>query len=198
MLTPQARSAPLRMETIAAQKSAIRQRIIARRRQMGAAARAAASAIICDKIKELPQYRQARCVAAFAAMPEEVDIWPLISDSLQSNKTVALPRVSDPKQHLLTFHDYRGDSELVDGYRGILEPPPEEKIINTQLFDFIIIPAVSIDSCRLRLGYGGGFYDKVLVNCSAAYSCAAIFRCQLSDALPFEKHDQPINTVITE
>ena len=183
---------------IGQQKQATRLELLTRRRQMGAPARVQASAVICEKIKNLAQYQAATCIAAFAPMAEEVDIWPLIEDSLLQNKTVALPRVVSAKQRQLSFHQYSTRAELTNGYMGILEPTVEKKIISWQSFDFIIVPAVAIAKNKKRLGYGGGFYDKVLTDCNAICSCAAVFRCQRTETLPCEKHDQFVFFAISE
>lgn len=165
---------------------------------MGEAARAAASAEICRRLLQHPQLQQARCVAAFAPMAEEVDIWPLIEACAQQGKTVALPRVADKSRRLLTFHRYRNRAHLASGYQAILEPAAREKIISPQLFDFIIVPAVGADKSKKRLGYGGGFYDRVLADCRDACSCAPLFRCQLAGHIPCESHDQSVCFVVTE
>lgn len=129
-------------------------------------------------------------------MPEEVNIWPLLEESRRAGKTVVLPRVSNKR--LLTFYVYHSRDTLQAGFAGILEPPATEKKFSGQLFDFLLVPAVAIDKNRKRLGYGGGFYDKVLLTYTYFCSCAPLFRCQLADKLPCEEHDQSVQLVITE
>ena len=182
----------------AASKAAVRRRVLAARRAMGAAARQAASRRICAQIAALPQYQRAQRIGGYAPLPEEVDIWELLTDCLRRQKTVALPRITDMARGEMTFHAIRARGDLRAGAMGIEEPAADEKIISPQLFDFIFIPAVAVDKGKKRLGYGGGFYDRVLFNCSAVFSCAPVFGCQLADALPCEKHDQSVHLVISE
>lgn len=186
------------MNDCAARKASVRRQVLAARHAMGAAARQVAAQRIGAQIAAMPQYQQAHCVAGFAPMPEEVDIWPLLNDCLQQQKTVALPRIADKKNGTLAFHRLRSRAHLRPGAMGIYEPAAEEEIISAQLFDFIFVPAVAIGQNKKRLGYGGGFYDRVLLNCSAACSCAPVFRCQIAEALPCENHDQSVHFVVSE
>lgn len=179
------------------QKQALRRRILQQRAALGAAARASESAQICRRLLQLPEFQRARCIAAFAPMGEEVDLWSVLDDCVARQKTVALPRVADAAARALSFHAYRRRADLQSGYRGIEEPAPDAKNIPVYLFDFIIIPAVAIDRRKKRLGYGGGFYDKVLFEAPQATSCATIFRCQRVEFLPSEPHDRPVKLFIS-
>ena len=186
------------MATPTEQKAVYRHDILTRRNLLSKAAHAFASEQICQKIRQLPQYQTATSIAGFAPMTEEVNIWPLLEESRQAGKTVVLPRVIDKKKRLLGFYVYRGSEFLQPGFSGILEPPLEEKKFSAQCVDFLLVPAVAIDKNKKRLGYGGGFYDKVLFTYSYFCSCAPIFRCQLTDILPCEEHDQSVQLIITE
>lgn len=165
---------------------------------MGTVARKQASEKISEKILRLTEYQQATTIAAFAPMPEEVDIWHVIENAVAAAKTVALPRIVNFGDGKMTFHRLQNRAELVAGAKGITEPPPTAPLIKNQLFDFLLIPAVAVDSNNHRLGYGGGFYDIFLSRQKVAFSCAPVFRCQLVDALPSEPHDKKIRLVITE
>ena len=158
-----------------------------------------ASAAICDKILARPEYQQAQCIAAFCPMPEEVDIWQLLNNALDSGKTIAFPRVADAKARRIVFHRVRSQTELVCGYKGIAEPATDAFLINPQHFDFLVIPAVAVDKNKKRLGYGGGFYDIFLSQlASRPFSCSPVFRCQLVNDVIAEKHDTAVDLVITE
>ena len=61
---------------------------------MGVVGRAVASETIRRKIRALPQYPAAKQLAAFAALPEEADIWPLLEDRWEKQAAVALPRIT--------------------------------------------------------------------------------------------------------
>ena len=69
-------------------------KILSARSAMGVVGRAVASETIRRKIRALPQYPAAKQLAAFAALPEEADIWPLLEDRWEKQAAVALPRIT--------------------------------------------------------------------------------------------------------
>lgn len=210
--------------SVAAEKSAVRREVLARRAAMGAAARAAASAVICEKIVARPEYRRAQCIAAFAPLAEEVNIWPVLADAVRKGKTVALPRVAGPGK--IVFHQVSGEGNdgaaagaaenlqknLICGYKNILEPRADSPAISPSCFTLAIVPAVAVAKNNLRLGYGGGFYDILLSELAkktkktkktAAATLAApvfcpVFRCQFVSVLPAEPHDWRVDFFFTE
>ena len=78
---------------IHAQKRALRSAILARRRAV--AGRGAASRIIADRVARMPEFQNAAVLAAFAPMPDEADIKPLLQAALQAGKILLLPRVAN-------------------------------------------------------------------------------------------------------
>ena len=188
---------PMNPPSVPAQKRAFRADILARRRAMPG--RAAASKIIADKIGRLPEFQNAGVVAAFAPMPEEVDITPLLEKALQTGKTLLLPRIVDLGRGELAFHKVKNLAGLVPGKMGIPEPSADFPAASPQTADFFLIPAVAADSENFRLGYGGGFYDRVLAKLPAdAKTCCPIFSLQTAKKIPREVHDRQIWCIITE
>ena len=183
-------------ESVVAAKSQLRQQIITARHKMSAPRRRAASAIICQQLLEFIAVHNAVCIAAFAPMPEEVDIWPVIHTCQQAGKTVAFPRVSGKRQ--IDFY-IATQQQLQKGFKSILEPPNYLPPIRPQDFDLAIIPAVAIDINFFRLGYGGGFYDtfKPKLNHSSLM-CAPVFRCQRLTWVPTQSHDIKVSFVFSE
>ena len=185
------------ISVVCSNKNAERQRILALRHAMSVAERAIASADICAQLRKLSALAQARCVAAFAPMSEEVNIWPLLDEWRNAGKRVALPRMGGARQ--LTFHAVADARRLQKGAKNILEPSLDSPIIAPQMFDFAIIPAVAIDKQFFRLGYGGGFYDTFITGLAdAVTTCALVFRCQRICQVPTETHDKRVNMVISE
>lgn len=184
---------------IAAAKTALRKRVLRARGAMSAAARAAASARICAALLRAPELTEAKVVAAFAPMAEEVDIRPLLAECRRAGKQVALPRVCGRRRLVFHFVNEEQVAMLRPGYKNILQPEENFPVAPPQTFDFAIIPAVAVDSRLARLGYGGGFYDTLLsVSGFRAVSCAAVFRCQRVPEVPAETHDRRVKMVFSE
>lgn len=164
---------------------------------MGAVAKESAAAAIGEKIMNLHAFTRARCIAAFAAMEEEVNIWPLIRHCWATGKTVALPRLAGPRQ--LTFHAVTATQSLQKSDKNILQPLAEVPIISPKLFDFAFIPAVAVDNAFFRLGYGGGFYDTFMpLLDGTAVTCTPLFCCQRVAHVPRQSHDARVDIVFSE
>ncbi len=184
---------------IAEEKSALRKRVLCARAAMPAAVRAAASAKICAAMMQLPELIRAKSVAAFMPTAEEVDIRPLLAECRRAGKNIALPRVCGPRRLAFHFVAETDAPRLRQGYKNILEPQENFPSAAVQTFDFAIIPATAIDSHLFRLGYGGGFYDKLLSDsCFRAIACAAVFRCQRVLKVPSESHDRRVDMIFSE
>ena len=182
--------------SVRTEKTDLRRQIITERRALGAEKRRSFSARICEKIAALPEFQAASTIAAFAPMPEEVNLFPLLEEIVAEKRLVALPRVIAPGE--MSFHYFLGRDRLQPGFKGLLEPHQSLPAVDKQRFDFLLIPSVSIDSSGRRLGYGGGFYDRFLAGLTSVFSCAPLFSCQRRAVLPVEEHDQTVSLAISE
>lgn len=86
------------------------------------------------------------------------------------------------KQGLATIH-----SGTINSY----------ELTDTLLFDLIIVPMIAFDGAtKHRLGYGGGFYDKLLKQQAGAQKIGVCFK-EFETQFPTEPHDQPLDNIIT-
>ena len=190
---------PPSAQSMQSAKRALRQQILSVRAAMSASEKAQASEKICDQLLKMPELLQAKCVAGFHPMSDEVNIQPALEECRRMGKQVALPRICGPRQ--MTFHLVSAEDvgRLRTGPKNILEPSENLPLVSPQLFDFAIIPAVAIDSQLFRLGYGGGFYDTFMTQMdSGAVSCAAVFHCQRIMNVPTEAHDRRVCFAVSQ
>ncbi len=149
---------------------------------------------VCEQLHQwLIGHRSLRTIAAFAALPGEVDLSSFIAR--HPHIRWAFPRVSGEK---LIFHQVRNPaSELVGGNFNILEPSPTLPEITTAEIDAFLCPGLAFDSTGGRLGRGKGFYDRILTH--ARPNARKIGVCfpfqQVPDTFP-EPHDVPMDTII--
>lgn len=182
---------------IAEQKKQVRAAVLKKRAALTSEQKMDFSHRICQKIAQQTAVWQASCVAAFYPTRDEVDIRPLLTQLVQQDITVALPRVITPGK--MAFHRFEGAPTLEESiFPGFYQPTKSSPTVNPQLIDFLIIPAVACDKKLNRLGYGGGFYDRFLINMTTVFSCAPLFACQQIAAVPTEQHDCPVGMVICE
>ena len=90
-------------------------------------------------------------------------------------------------------------SEVQAGVWGIREPRPEQPVVPSEQIDFVLVPGVAFTPACARLGYGGGFYDRLIAGFGQRPPLvAAAFALQMRDKLPLSGQDQGIDLVVTE
>jgi len=174
----------------AAQRAAARQA----RRAVSTAARAAAAEAIADRL--WPLLADAGVVLAYAALPEEVSLDPLIRRLIRDGRTVALPRVTG--EGTLDLHRTEDLEALVEGAFGVREPVPAQPLVEPGDIDVVLVPGVAFDRTGRRLGYGGGYYDRLLPRLVRARRVGVCLEAQLVPAVAAEAHDQRVGSVVTE
>jgi 5-formyltetrahydrofolate cyclo-ligase len=183
------------------EKAQIRRDVIARRDALDPAERAAASAAIRARLAAMPQVAAARTLLAFAAFGSEVDLDPLLEDLIARGVGVFLPFVigfSPPELGIARVKDLRAD--LVPRRLGIREPDPaRRKAARTDRVDVVIAPGVAFDAAGRRIGYGAGFYDRLLSRLRPGTPViAAAFAIQVLPRVPATSHDMRVDAVVTE
>ncbi len=130
----------------------------------------------------------------FASFRSEVETGPMIRRVLQSGKRVVLPKVQGSELALYEIRDF--DNDVESGTWGIPEPKSIMPASLTDI-DLMIIPGAAFDKRGNRLGYGAGYYDKLLPAFGKA-TVALAFEAQIVDEIPVDSHDVPMQKIITE
>jgi len=151
------------------------------------------STVICGKMTELNEYKNAKIIAAFYPCGSETDITPLFEDK---NRKWYLPVLTDNEN--MEFRRLETRTELTPNKYGIHEPCSGEKISPEQL-DLIIIPALAVDKHGHRLGYGKGYYDRFLAklpdNCAKIVPIADELIVKI---LPVDEYDVAVDIAVSE
>ena len=173
-------------------KKEIRERMRQLNRALDSRQRLRASAAIFSAVERLPEFRAARTVAVFAALPDE----PATDEVLArraSTRRVVLPRVEGDA---MRFYACRPDA-LVFGAFGILEPQGERPCPAGEI-DLVVCPGVAFTADGRRLGRGRGYYDRYLGDPAfRGFRVGVCYAHQLVDDLPVEPHDVRMDRVIT-
>jgi len=180
-------------------KAALRQEILARRDAVDVAIRNRGSRAITQKLCSLSAYRAAGVVAAYASFGSEFDTVEFLASVLADGKQLLLPRINRTQRILELRHVLDLGADLVPGVWGIREPAERCPVISASRVDFMLVPGVAFTTSGARLGYGGGFYDRLLLSLGThAARIAGAFELQLVDQLPEGPQDQRIAQVVTE
>jgi 5-formyltetrahydrofolate cyclo-ligase len=176
-------------------KRALRARCRRVRDELGSAHREQASQRICRQIEQWDVFQSAKIILTYLPMRGEPDLQPLFAHAPQIHW--AIPRVVEtPVPHLL-FHAYQADHLVLHRY-GMLEPDPAAPLITTGEADLIIVPGLAFTRSGYRLGYGGGYYDRLLAQPGRAATLGACYEALLLEEIPRGPHDVPVRHVATE
>jgi 5-formyltetrahydrofolate cyclo-ligase len=179
-------------------KRAMRERVLAARDALDGRTRAQDSVAIAQRIAGLASFRSAGCVVLTLPFRSEWDTRTLLEDALARGAAVALPRVNEAAR-MIELHRIRDPLfDVATGYRGIPEPLPSLARVQPGDIEWILVPGVAFDLHGRRLGYGGGYYDRLLPLLPAqATRVAGAFAVQLVESIPAAPHDLTVNAIAT-
>jgi len=177
-------------------KTTLRQVIRDRLRQISDARRAQASAQARARLEQQPIWKSARSILFFAPLLQELDIWPLLVDSLAAGRTVALPRFDAAMGRYEACEVRDLPNDLKPGQFGIQEPVDHCVVLAANRLDLVLVPGVAFDLRGRRLGRGKGFYDQLLTLVRGT-TCGVAFDEQIVEAVPVEPHDVHLNCILT-
>lgn len=187
-------AAPLR-----AAKEALRAQIVAARLALPPHEHAVRSQAIAEHLTALASWQRARAVLLTLPVRGEWDASLVARAALATGKMVVLPRVDAPAR-MLALH--RVDDlvrDIAAGRHGIPEPRAECALIAPGDIDWVLVPGVAFDAHGHRLGYGGGYYDRLLPLLAPEVArVAGAFDLQIVDAVPHAAHDLPVDAIVTE
>ncbi|MBN2898582.1 MAG: 5-formyltetrahydrofolate cyclo-ligase [Clostridia bacterium] len=179
-------------------KSEIRKLLISKRMAQTSEEIAEKSAKIIDAVIKSGVLEAKKRIMVYMDFRKEVQTEKLIHYLLAHDYEVVLPRVSDDKS-TMELYLIGSDEDMQASDFGILEPiPSKERQVASHTLDLILSPGVGFTKEGYRIGYGGGFYDKMLADIRDVTVCALAFECQMVEELPIEPHDQKLDMIITE
>jgi 5-formyltetrahydrofolate cyclo-ligase len=144
----------------------------------------------------LPELAGVSTVLTYAALPAELDPARAIDALRQRGVRIAYTRIEAPG--VLALHVIDSDTELLPGPLAIRQPSEASPRISPEQIDAVIVPGVAFDETGARLGYGGGYFDRLLP--MLRQDCTRIgvaFDEQILPEIPAEEHDEHVDIVVT-
>lgn len=155
-----------------------------------------ASAQAGELLRRQPAWKEASAILFYAALPGELDLWPLLEETLAAGKTAALPRFLPESGGYGICQIQGGAADCAPGKYGIAEPRDHCPPFPLNRLDFILAPGIAFDRSGHRLGRGQGYYDRLLAGTAAA-KCGVAWDEQVLGPLPAESHDVRMNFILT-
>lgn len=184
-----------------AMKQAIRQRIIADRELLPVALRLQYSREITARLLQMPEYQAAKTVLGYMSFGAEFSSDEWAQHVLDDGKQLLLPKVNLQRKELDLYFVSDLHQDLASGLWGIREPLIERctQADTWNDVDFILLPGVTFGRDGSRLGYGGGFYDKLIARLPHQPALvAAAYSLQILAHLPQEVTDRKVEWLLTE
>ena len=176
-------------------KSELRKRIGPIRRALPASARETRARAACEQLMGVAEWKAARSVLAYSPIEGELDPRFAVEAAQADGKEVLLPRV-DLQTQRVVMHLWQGEALELGAY-GIPEPSAAAPI--REEVALVLVPAMVIDPRGHRIGWGKGFYDRLLADEAAkALRVGFIYDFQLLVECPEMPHDLPVHVVVTD
>ncbi|MEW2174743.1 5-formyltetrahydrofolate cyclo-ligase [Streptomyces sp. NPDC005406] len=181
-------------------KALLRRELLAARRLLTGEDVQRAGTALARRALELPEVAGARTVAAYVSVGSEPGTRALLDALRTRGVRVLLPVLLADND--LDWAPYEGAGSLERAGRGLLEPVGGRLGPDAVLeADVVLLPGLAVDGRGMRLGRGGGSYDRVLARLAAAGAHPALivllYEDEVAARVPEEPHDHPVDAVVT-
>jgi 5-formyltetrahydrofolate cyclo-ligase len=178
-------------------KVAARDQLLAARRRRPLAEVVDAARAIAEHLLDTPEVRRAAAVAAYVSLAGEPGTGPLL-DALRARGTRVVLPVLLPDGDL-DWAGYDGPDALAPGRFGLLEPAGARLGVDAiGTADAVLVPGLAVDPDGVRLGRGGGSYDRALGRVPVGtFTCVLLYEEEVGVPVPVEPHDRPVTHAAT-
>ena len=170
-------------------KAELRKSMLQKRDSLSEAEIKEKSTKIIQSLTQLPEFKSAKHICIYVSTKSEVHTHDLIQQLLKENP-VLVPFLAQGQIQVSKIDAW---NQLVPGTYGILEP----KDPKPSTADLFIVPGSVFDPNGHRIGYGKGYYDRLLSQTNAI-KIGLAYDSQIIDKIPAENHDVKLNIIITE
>lgn len=177
-------------------KSEIRQKILRLRKTHSKKEYLENNSSIEEKLAKLNEFKKAHVILIYLSLPDEVETYTIINNFKE--KIFVAPRIADfTKEPLLQLFEFTHPKHTLKNKFGILEPRDTNRWFLPEEIDLAIIPGVAFDLKCNRLGFGKGYYDKLLKKLHCP-SIGLAYELQIVPKLPLDEHDEAVDMIVTE
>jgi 5-formyltetrahydrofolate cyclo-ligase len=185
-------------EFMSVTKLALRDQLLTARRRLPLTVLGERARSIADHLAAAPEVRRAATVAAYVSVSSEPGTGPLLDALSDLGKRVILPLVQPDLD--LDWAVYAGPGSLHTARMGLLEPDGAPLGLDAiRGADAVLVPGLAVGADGMRLGRGGGCYDRVLERVAPdTFVCLVLNSEEVLESVPREDHDRSVNAVATE
>ena len=187
------------------EKVLLRKLILEKRRALSDQERRGKSLAIQERLLRRKEFEQGRMIHLFLSFRGEVMTDGIVKQALALGKRVVVPVVSREEEGLIFSELMQYPEEVEPGTLGIPEPKKEFiRKVDISSVDLFVLPGLAFDFHGNRLGYGGGYYDRILGRAAQRRVSGKVplialaFELQLVDCIPSSVHDVQVHKIVTE
>ncbi|WNB93538.1 5-formyltetrahydrofolate cyclo-ligase [Bacillus sp. NEB1478] len=143
------------------------------------------------------QWKKSKCIGITISRNFELDTSMIIEMAWKEGKTICVPKCYKENRKM-EFRELHSFEDLENVYMDLYEPKVDKtEVIQPERIDLLVVPGLVFDRSGYRIGYGGGYYDRYLANFNGN-TVSLAFIDQISENLPHEKFDIPVEQIISE
>ncbi|WP_309647647.1 5-formyltetrahydrofolate cyclo-ligase [Nocardioides sp.] len=178
-------------------KAALRDQLLTARRRRPLVEISQSARAICAHLVAADPVRRAASVAAYVSVGTEPGTSPLLDALVAAGKRVVLPVLLPDGD--LDWAAYEGAASLAPARLGLLEPTGLRLGVDAIATpDVVLVPGLAVDDRGMRMGRGGGSYDRALARVPVGtFTCVLLFDGEVGCDVPVEPHDRPVAAAVT-
>lgn len=186
------------------EKDRIRKAIVAQRKALSPDEVKKASLAVCERIRSLSEWKNAWAVLLYWPIKNEIDTRPLLVELWERGGVALLPRCRPEQPGFMDLCSCTCEEDLVQGSFNIMEPAAccatSEESGEPFVPDLVLVPAVAFDAHGYRLGFGGGYYDRLLARpeMDDTVTLGLCYDFQRIESFPMNAWDVPVQGICTE
>jgi 5-formyltetrahydrofolate cyclo-ligase len=183
-----------------ASKAELRQEYLKKRGELDPQTRWRFSSLIRQRILQLPAWRNSTTILCYAGFGSEVDTRNLMDEAFRLKKRLVVP-MWDPENRETNLSEIHRLGELASRAKPyLLEPAPEfRRPVSPSAVLLALVPGLVFDRTGGRIGFGGGYFDRLIPKMPMALTVGLAFSLQINpEVLPHEAHDARVRMIITE
>lgn len=155
------------------------------------------SKYISEIVLASEEYKLAEKLFSYVNFANEISTTSIIKKAFSDGKKVAVP-FADESNSTLYFIEIHGYDELSLNRFGILQPEyNEDKCLKCDEKTLVTVPLLAYNSQKIRMGYGGGYYDRFIASNKALSFMGLGFDWQLDEDIPYDDFDKQLDIIVT-
>ncbi|MGG0187077.1 5-formyltetrahydrofolate cyclo-ligase [Bacillus rhizoplanae] len=179
------------------EKKRLRKEILQRMNALSEEQYTTLSEKIADSLYKQQEWIAAQTIGITLSMEREVNTYAIIEKAWEEGKAIVVPKCNR-ETRTMTFRQITNFEQLETVYMNLREPDPSiTEEVSAEEIDLLLVPGVAFTRKGERVGYGGGYYDRYLVNYKGK-TLSLVFDFQIVSHIPVEPFDKTVQKIITE